>query len=250
MKYGPQKHHRRTIRLRGYDYSQPEAYFVTICSYLRESLFGQIVDGQMQLSPLGEIVKHEWFRSAQIRHEIVLHADEFVIMPNHLHGIVHFVAVGADGVRPGPTQGIHPSDADDTNACDTGAHKPGAQNPGAHRAPLPSDDHSMSLSMSDPVGADGIRPDEPDVHDPGAHRAPLRMGRSLASFVAGFKSAVTSYAGRELNLSNVWQRNYYEHIIRDEAEYTQINAYIQTNPLRWEADQLYPSAAPNPFNQE
>jgi putative transposase len=120
MKYDPRRHHRRSIRLKGYDYRQPGAYFVTICTCQREELFGQIVDGEMQLSPLGELIKREWFRSAQMRREIELFDDELVIMPNHIHGIVHIVevGVGVDGVHPDETR---PDDVD----------KPGAHHAGA-----------------------------------------------------------------------------------------------------------------------
>ena len=110
--------------------------------------------------------------------------------------------------------------------------------------------HLHGIVHLNDVGADGIRPGSTDASNLGARRTPLRDGRSLGSFVAGFKSVVTARARRELNLSNIWQRNFYEHIIRDEAEYAQIHAYIRTNPHRWESDQLHPEAAPNPFNQD
>ena len=96
MKYDPQIHHRRSIRLAGYDYAQPGAYFVTIVTFQRLPLFGEIINGNIHLTSLGEIVRHEWDRSAQIRREIELHTDEFVIMPNHLHGIVWLVATPAN----------------------------------------------------------------------------------------------------------------------------------------------------------
>jgi REP element-mobilizing transposase RayT len=82
--------------LKGYDYGQTGAYFVTICSQNRDCLFGEILGGQMQLNKYGGIVKDEWQRSEQIREEIKL--DEFVVMPNHLHGIVFIEnTVGANG---------------------------------------------------------------------------------------------------------------------------------------------------------
>lgn len=82
----PPKHHRNSIRLRQYDYASHGAYFVTICTALKRDLFGEIVDGQMRLNPLGQIVLEEWHRSSEIRTEIEL--DAFVVMPNHIHGIV------------------------------------------------------------------------------------------------------------------------------------------------------------------
>lgn len=90
---------RKPNRLRNYDYSQSGAYFVTICSQNRDCLFGEITDGQMRLNKYGVIAKDQWRRSEQIREEIKL--DEFIIMPNHLHGIVFIEnTVGASGVRP------------------------------------------------------------------------------------------------------------------------------------------------------
>ena len=79
-------HHRKSIRLKEYDYSQPGEYFVTICTYQRDCLFGEIIKGEMHLNPLGFIVQEEWLKTQIIRPEIEL--DEFVIMPNHLHGII------------------------------------------------------------------------------------------------------------------------------------------------------------------
>jgi REP element-mobilizing transposase RayT len=181
MKYNPKIHHRRSIRLKGYDYTRPGAYFVTLCTYHRDEIFGEVINGEMRLSALGEIVREEWLRSAEIRKEIRLVEDEFVIMPNHLHGINWIVeSVGADTVRPELMKGRTP--------------------------PAPT---STSL-----------------------RRAP----RSLGSFIAGFKASVTSRAGRELNMTGIWQRNYYEHIIRSNRALEDIRWYILNNPLNWQLD--------------
>lgn len=83
-----QQRHRRSIRLKGHDYSGPGAYFVTLCTYNRECLFGEIEDGEMRLNNMGHVVRDKWVRSADIRPGIVL--DAFVVMPNHVHGIVIF----------------------------------------------------------------------------------------------------------------------------------------------------------------
>ena len=187
-RFDPRIHHRRSIRLKGYDYSQAGAYFVTICAWQRECLFGEVVEGEVRLSALGMIVREEWMRSGEIRKELRLYKDEFVIMPNHVHGIVWI------------------------------------------------------------IGADGNRPE-----GGGASLAPVQLRReahSLSSFVAGFKATVTSRARRELNISGIWQRNYYEHVIRDEVDLRRIEDYIQNNPLRWGQDQLHPQASPNKFNQD
>jgi putative transposase len=98
MKYDPKQHHRRSIRLRGYDYSLPGAYFITICIHHKQCLLGEIVEGQMHRNTYGEIVQEEWFRSATIRKEIQL--DAWMVMPNHVHGIVKITPVGAHGHAP------------------------------------------------------------------------------------------------------------------------------------------------------
>ena len=103
-----QNHHRRSIRLKGYDYTRPGAYFVTICTYRREEIFGEVASGEMRLNPLGEIVREEWLKTAVIRTNVELHEDELVIMPNHIHGIIWIIeTVGATGV--GATRRVAPT---------------------------------------------------------------------------------------------------------------------------------------------
>jgi len=179
MRYDPQKHHRRSIRLRGYDYGGGGAYFITICAHRKEPLFGEVAGGEIRLNAVGEITRDEWYRSAELRPEVLL--DAFAVMPNHIHGIV-----ALDGSVAG---------AEDFRA---GSPAPG-----------------------------------------GARRAPLRRpARSLGAFVAGYKSRVTSRV-RALTgdaEKRVWQRNYYEHIIRDGREADEIRLYIVNNVLTWAGD--------------
>jgi REP element-mobilizing transposase RayT len=85
MDLNPRKIRRRSLRLKDYDYSELGAYFVTICTNGRLFPFGEIVEETMRLNDYGRIVSQEWEVSAMIRREIVL--DEFMIMPNHIHGI-------------------------------------------------------------------------------------------------------------------------------------------------------------------
>lgn len=189
MKHDPNKHHRRSIRLQGYDYSSPGAYFITICTQNRESLFGDVVDGEMVWNAYGKIVHEEWFRSAEIRAEIELLPDEFVIMPNHIHGIVWIV---------GSPHTVRPTDSAAVGA--TG------------RSPLPS----------------------PLPRGPANH--------SLASLIAGFKSAVAERINEHRGTPGapVWQRNYYEHIIGTGESLRRIRRYIAENPLRWHLDRENP----------
>lgn len=86
MAFDPKIHHRKSIRLNWYDYSQAGAYFVTICTHDRTLLFGKIVDGEILLNEYGIIVKNEWLRTEKLRVNVML--DEYVIMPNHIHGII------------------------------------------------------------------------------------------------------------------------------------------------------------------
>jgi len=183
MKYDPDKHHRRSIRRKGYDYSSGGAYFVTLCTFQRQCLFGQIVDGEMQLNEIGQIVVEEWLQSRMIRKEIDF--DQWVIMPNHLHGIV-------------------------------------------------------LIEPTDPVGANGCLPTKEDH----SHRmVPSMKKRSLPSLIAGYKSSTTKRINTLRNAAGtpVWQRNYYEHIIRSDNSLQYIQQYIQNNPATWQDDRLNPS---------
>ena len=87
--YNPTKHHRRSIRLKGYDYAQAGLYFITLCCQNRELLFGNVLNGKMRLNKISEIAQREWENTANIRKNIKLH--EFIIMSNHMHGIVEIL---------------------------------------------------------------------------------------------------------------------------------------------------------------
>lgn len=198
MVFDADKYHRSSIRLRDYDCAQEGAYFVTICTRNRECVFGEIADGEMSLNHIGIIVRDEWLRSASIRREIRLEA--FVVMPNHVHGIVFIL--------------------------DGGPHRVGAT---GGRPPVPQDNRPTTEKNRATAG----RPyKQRQLATPGPKK------RSLASFIGGFKSACT----RSLNESEgragivVWQRNYYEHIIRNERSLTAIREYIEANPFRWQDD--------------
>ncbi len=93
------KRHRTSIRLKGWDYSEPGAYFGTICARARAPLFGRVVDGEMVLNAYGEIVREEWFKTAQVCPYVELFADEFVVTPNHIHGIIWIVDAGVGARR-------------------------------------------------------------------------------------------------------------------------------------------------------
>ncbi len=166
MKMTPRVHHRRSIRLKGYDYSQSGAYFVTICTHNRGLLFEE--------EEVKKILDKEWLNTGRIRQNVIL--DEFVVMPNHLHGIIMI------------TQGVGAY-------CDT---------PLQNRFKSPS--------------------------------------KTVGAIIRGFKSTTT----RQINLFHktpgipIWQRNYYDHIIRNEYELNKIREYIKNNPLKWSLDRENP----------
>lgn len=182
MKYDPAKHHRRSIRLKGYDYSQAGFYFVTLCCYKRQCLFGEIIDGVMQLNQYGGIVA-ETYNWLSFRYPYV-HLDEWIIMPNHFHGIIVLTDKSCRGI--------------------------------SRNAPTINTQHQLINS-------------EPK-------RKPL--GR----LIGAFKTVSTKNINLIRNAPGtlVWQRNYYEHIIRNEKSLNKIRQYIINNPSSWHHDQLHP----------
>jgi len=223
MTYDPNRHHRRSIRLKGYDYSQAGAYFVTIVTQNREPLFGEVINGEMRLNESGACVMRWWEDIP--RHFPGVDTDAFVVMPNHVHGII--VITDADNVGAGSPRPDAPHPPQNTPGTDAVA---GAGTP---------------AGTGDDIGAGSPRPDAPipPQNTPGtdavagADAAP-RQRPSLGNVVAYFKYQTTKTinAMRQTPSARIWQRNYYEHIIRDEASLNRIREYIANNPLRWAAD--------------
>jgi putative transposase len=184
-KFDPQKHHHRSIRLPGYDYSQAGAYYVTIVTYHRDPLFGEIVNEETVLSNIGQIAGECW--RAIPDHFPFVELGAYVIMPNHVHGIV----VITDQRR----------------------------------------------------GAALLRPyDRPHANDD-PHKINVKPG-SLGAIIRSYKSAVSYRANKEHNITGIWQRNYYEHVIRDEKDLQNKTDYIESNPVLWDKDD------DNPINQK
>jgi REP element-mobilizing transposase RayT len=102
MRFDPEKQHRRSIRLAGYDYAQQGAYFVTICVHRKRPVFGSVENGAMWLNRYGRMVQEEWLRTAELRDGVIL--DEFVVMPNHFHGIVVLKYDASVAARCAPTR--------------------------------------------------------------------------------------------------------------------------------------------------
>ncbi|PIP11995.1 MAG: transposase [bacterium (Candidatus Stahlbacteria) CG08_land_8_20_14_0_20_40_26] len=168
------KHHRHSIRLNHYDYFQPGAYFITICTHNRKCMLGNIVNGEMRANKFGRIIETEWLKTPQIRKNVEL--DEYVVMPNHFHAILFIIRRGVLQYAP-------------TNKF----------------------------------------------------RSP---SQTIGSIVRGFKSAVTKRTNKLRNTPGipVWQRNYYERVVRNENELNRIREYIQNNPLKWELDRENPKS--------
>ena len=162
-----------SLRLTGYDYAQTGAYFVTAVTQGRLELFGGVVGGVLELNESGKLVEKPW--QGLVEHYDSVALDAFVVMPNHVHGIIFI------------------------NQPD------------------------MS-SANDPVGA-GFKP------------APTPK-RGLSEVVRAFKT----FSARAINTLRgtpgvpVWQRGYFDHVIRDETDLENVRAYIETNPLRWHLD--------------
>jgi REP element-mobilizing transposase RayT len=213
----PTLNHRRSIRLKEYDYAQPGAYFVTIVSYQRKILFGQIIAGKMMLNQVGEIVDQTWLDIP--KHFPNSCCDNYVIMPNHIHGIIEIF----DGPYVNHTQ--------DTNEIIYNGPV-GAR----HASPQPNQIHNINPIINDElVGA--------------THESPLPLTqsgpkpKSIGAIIGQFKATVSKQLHQSgvLTQKKIWQRNYYEHIIRDEDDYQQIAEYIELNPINWEYDNENPT---------
>jgi putative transposase len=213
--YNPQIHHRRSIRLKGYDYTQCGAYFVTICTQGHVCLFGDVVDGKVVLNPFGRVVATYWERIP--RHFPRVQLGSWVVMPNHIHGIIIIT--------------------DDDDACRGEAfpQSPVTAN-GVANAHAP--DHTRS-------GGECLAP------TPGQLPNGAPSG-SVGAIVGNVKSTITRRINqmRHTPGAAVWQRNYWEHIILSPEAHARIEDYILLNPARWHADDLHPDTPPNPFNQE
>ena len=234
MTYDPEKHHRRSIRLKGYDYTQPGAYFITICTQGRECLFGEIIDGEMHLNEAGQIVVQTW--QDLPNHISNVQLDAFVVMPNHVHGIIIITeragGIGA-GFKPARTT-MGPGSAGGAGST-AGPGSVGAGSVGAGSEPAPTTTGPGPTAGSGPAAG-------PGSVGAGLEPAPTRSSYGLPEIVRQFKT----FSARRINElrgtpgTPVWQRNYYEHIIRNESSLNRIRQYIAENPARWDADQENP----------
>lgn len=184
-RYHPHIHHRQSIRLKGYDYSSAGAYYVTVCTFRRQQLLGEVADGEMVTNELGRIVEQTWMKLPEHFQYVTL--DEFVVMPNHVHGIVF----------------INEGRGDALNVIE------GAR-------------------LSD-LNASPLRPH-------GTQRG------SLGAIVQNVKSVASRRINRLRRMPGapLWQRNYYEHVVRNENELDRIRRYVVGNPAKWDEDEYNP----------
>jgi len=198
MKYNPDIHNRRSIRLKGYDYSQEGLYFITICvqssehgsNTIRPHLFGYVDNDEMVLNNFGKIASQCWDEIPNHFPNAILH--EYIIMPNHIHGIIELVGA----------QNFAPKNSPKNTSAQT------TENTFKQMTAQTTEQRAKNIS-------------------------PLQTG-TIGSVVRGFKIGVTKHLGY-----SIWQRNYYEHIIRNEQSYQLIANYIISNPANWEKDKFY-----------
>ena len=225
---------RQSNRLQGYDYSQNGAYFITVCAHNRQCLFGEISDGVMECNAVGEMIKQQWHRLSDRFTHIELH--DFCVMPNHIHGIINIVGVPLVGtltqnneqIQTGQPQGL-PLQLDSTK------HHRGTQTQTGQPQGLP-------LQRGGNTFGNSCRGAPCGCPVPRGYPAP-----TIGDMVGAFKSLTTNDYIRGVKNNGwanfdkkIWQRNYYEHIIRNENELDRIRQYIVDNPRKWEVDRENP----------
>jgi REP element-mobilizing transposase RayT len=201
--YNPEKHHRRSIRLKGYDYAKEGLYFITINCKNKWPLFGKIEDEQMHLNTYGLIAHNEWLNTENIRTNCLLH--EFIIMPDHMHGIIEILFNNQEegkssiGKFQSPSQTI------------------GSIIRGYKIATIKKIKNNILLARGEK--------DEKDEKDE------LQFAPAVAPAIA----PEDLYARKKIKALDykIWQRDYHDHIIRDERAYINISNYIRNNPKNW-----------------
>jgi len=171
------KYRIKSSRLQTWDYRWKGSYFITICTHNKNQYFGKISDGKMLLSPTGVLADVFWYEIKN--HTLNIKLGEYVVMPNHVHGILL----------------------------------------------LDKDTNNDSISLNNVKQNEKMESISP------------KKG-SISAVIRSYKSAVSKHAKR-LGFEFSWQSRFYDHIIRNEESYRQIEEYIQTNPKKWENDKFY-----------
>lgn len=194
------KYRTESSRLQNWDYSWNSAYYVTICTKNRERCFGEIVKGQMNLSEIGTLANTFWTEIHD--HFQYVFVDEFIVMPNHVHGIL--IIDKPENERHNVTSGVSPNGRDKAMPC------------------LSRTDNPIKYELQ-----------------PGQKRFQNQGRNTLSSIVGSYKSILTRYA-RKINEDFAWQPGFYDHLIRDDESMAKIRYYIRDNPEKWAEDQLNP----------
>ena len=231
--YDPSIHHRRSIRLRGWDYGKPGKYFITICCQDKVCLFGEVVQGKMILNQAGKIAQECWLAIPQHYPNTTLH--EFIIMPNHVHGIIEIISKNTDSNQEkneikGLDMDIHHGlDMDNHHGLDMDIH---------HGLDMDIH-HGLDMAGGNVVVGNAGGNDNSPLHSPqpfnNYNSSPhfKSPSKTIGSIVRGFKIGVTKWMRQNTNVYHVWQRDYYDDIIWDSQKYNRIAKYIIDNPLKW-----------------
>ena len=218
-------HRRRSIRLPGYDYSRPGAYFVTIVAQDRLCLFGEVVDGEMLLNEAGGMVEEAWEWLAR-RHPYV-ELDSYVVMPNHLHGVIVLTDAGGRG---GSRTAL-------TRSRSGGGSGSGGRG-GSRTAPTGRRDqreHGVGAIGRDDYGSQTADTVSGSI---GGGKGRKTLGRLVGAFKTVSTKRINIVRGTPGEM--LWQRNYYERVIRNDRELNLIREYIEGNPAKWETDEENP----------
>lgn len=205
------KYRNESTRLQNWDYGRDAAYFITICTKDREHFFGELKNGKMQVSPVGAIAHVLWFEIKNHAKHIEL--GEFVVMPNHLHGILILDGnnnlYGSDLV--GTTHALSLQSYNNVSTVGKG--------------------HALSLQNAE-------FPPPSQNPTPGQKRFQNQGKNTISSIVGSYKSAVTKYCNR-LELQFAWQSRFHDHIIRNDESFQYISNYIKNNPSNWKDDKFF-----------
>jgi putative transposase len=240
MKYNPDIHHRQSLRLKAYDYSSCGLYFITICVQNKHCLFGHIDNKTMILNDAGRMVKMEWLNLIDRFDSIKLH--EYCVMPNHFHAILE---INNNNNNNNNNVGVALVATQSTGQPMTqSTGQPMTQSTGQPTTQPTT--QSMPQSIGQPQGFAPTT--QPTTKPTGQSQgfAPTHNHKTIGDMIGAFKSISTVQYIRGVKHHHwqsfngkLWQRNYYEHIIRNESSYQIIAHYIINNPAQWDDDTLY-----------
>ena len=228
--YNPKKHHRRSIRLKGYDYSRKGMYFITLNVKNGWCLFGHIKDKKMILNPAGKVVAEEWLKILARFPNIRLH--EYVVMPNHFHALLEIVFPSNEMVKT-------PIEKNDEIIDNTIDNK--TDNTTDNTTVGATLVVAQTIDEGQPRGLPRQLPRQIDQTDE-------KKNKTIGDMVGAYKSIVTNEYIIGVKNDNwerfdkkLWQRNYYESIIRSERSYYIVSNYIRNNPAKWDEDMFHPN---------